>query len=68
MTGATRENAEVFDMGCGTGLVGQYLTEFGFKNIDGVDASAGMLERAKEKSCYRLLEELFLGVPETFPK
>jgi predicted TPR repeat methyltransferase len=61
------EDAEVLDMGCGTGLVGQYLGEFGFKKIDGVDASGGMLEKAKEKNCYRDLDELFLGVPETFP-
>lgn len=33
----------------------------------GVDASAGMLEKAKEKQAYYELEELFLGKPETFP-
>ena len=68
VTGKTIEEAEVLDMGCGTGLVGQYLTEFGFKNIDGVDASKGMLTKAGEKQVYRNLEELFLGVPETFPE
>jgi predicted TPR repeat methyltransferase len=54
-------------MGCGTGLVGKYLNEFGFKNVIGVDASAGMLEKAREKNSYSDLEELFLGKPETFP-
>lgn len=48
-------------MGCGTGLVGYYLNEKGFKNIVGVDASAGMLLKAKEKNVYTELEELFLG-------
>jgi predicted TPR repeat methyltransferase len=65
---ASKADAEVFDMGCGTGLVGQYLTEFGFTKVDGVDASKGMLDQAEVKKCYRLLEELFLGVPETFPQ
>lgn len=44
--GDQAENAVVLDMGCGTGLVGQYLVERGFKNVVGVDASAGMLEKA----------------------
>jgi len=38
-TGKTVETATIFDMGCGTGLVGKYMTEFGYKFIDGVDAS-----------------------------
>lgn len=54
-------------MGCGTGLVGQYLKERGFKSIVGVDASAGMLEKARTKESYSELHELFLGKPETFP-
>jgi len=60
--------ATVLDMGCGTGLVGQYLKERGFVNIVGVDASKGMLERAAEKSAYTELKELFLGLPDTFPR
>ena len=59
---------QVFDMGCGTGLVGQYLKERGFKNVVGVDASKGMLEKANEKNSYSELEELFLGRPDTFPE
>lgn len=66
-----KENAEassVLDMGCGTGLVGQYLKERGFKNIVGVDASRGMLDKAQEKGSYTELIELFLGAPSTFPE
>ena len=59
---------QVFDMGCGTGLVGQYLKERGFKHIVGVDASKGMLEKAKLKESYSELKELFLGLPDTFPE
>ena len=41
-----KETAEIFDMGCGTGLVGQYMKEMGYTKIVGVDASKGMLEKA----------------------
>jgi hypothetical protein len=38
------ENTRVFDMGCGSVLVGQYLNERGFKHVAVVvvDSSAGM--------------------------
>jgi len=55
-------------MGCGTGLVGQYLKEAGFTNIHGQDASSKMLDVAKEKEAYADLNELFLGSPSTYPE
>lgn len=66
--GDSAEAAFVLDMGCGTGLVGQYLQERGFKNVVGVDASAGMIEKARAKGAYSELHELFLGRPDTFPE
>jgi predicted TPR repeat methyltransferase len=66
--GESTEDKQVLDMGCGTGLVGQYLKERGFKHVVGVDASKGMLEKAKEKESYSELKELFLGLPDTFPE
>ena len=62
-----RGDAEVIDMGCGTGLAGHYLKEMGFKKIVGVDASKGMLDVAAQKNAYSELKELFLGSPTTFP-
>ena len=59
---------EVFDMGCGTGLVGLHLKELGYTKVVGVDASAGMIKVAGEKQAYSQLAELFLGSPSTFPK
>ncbi len=53
----------VLDMGCGTGLVGQYLKERGFETVVGVDASAKMLVQAEEKKSYTELLELYLGSP-----
>jgi predicted TPR repeat methyltransferase len=61
-------NVHILDLGCGTGLVGQYLKERGFLHVDGIDASAGMLERAREKGAYESLTELFLGKPDTYPE
>ena len=66
--GEKSSEVEIFDMGCGTGLVGQYLKERGFKKVVGVDASKGMLDKAAEKNSYSELKELFLGLPDTFPR
>ncbi|MEE4202621.1 MAG: class I SAM-dependent methyltransferase [Halieaceae bacterium] len=45
-------NERILDAGCGTGLVGQYLAESGFRAIDGLDYSPDMLEQAAAKGCY----------------
>jgi predicted TPR repeat methyltransferase len=37
----------ILDFGCGTGLSGLALQNAGFTNIDGLDISAPMLEKAK---------------------
>ncbi len=62
------KSAHILDCGCGTGLVGELLTIMGFDNIDGLDASAGMLEAARAKGCYRELHQLLLdktiGLPD----
>ena len=62
------KEAEIFDMGCGTGLVGKFLKDRGYTNVTGVDASEKMLEQAREKDSYTSLEELFLGRPDSFPE
>jgi len=48
------ELGQVLDLGCGTGLVGQYLSTF-CQAIDGVDLSTEMLSRARARGCYREL-------------
>ena len=46
----------ILDIGCGTGLVGELLKpRAGF--LAGIDLSPGMLEKAKERGIYDLLEE-----------
>lgn len=54
-------NARILDAGCGTGLVGQIVYQTGYRNLDGLDASEGMLEVARAKGCYRNLYQLLLG-------
>lgn len=47
--------ALVLDVGCGTGLVGEYLVAHGFSAIDGLDFSPQMLAVAAQKALYREL-------------
>ena len=56
-------DALILDVGCGTGLVGDYLGNFGFNMIDGLDFSPEMLVVAGEKSVYRTLIEADLEKP-----
>ena len=44
----------VLDLGCGTGLAGVELKKFGC-NLEGIDLSSSMLEKAKEKNIYTKL-------------
>ena len=48
-------DARILDLGCGSGMVGQELNKRGYKNIDGVDLCAELLEKAKEKGVYAAL-------------
>lgn len=59
--------AKIIDFACGTGLVGKYLHEHGFRNIVGVDVSPNMLEEASNKCVYSELHEHTLGNPEEMP-
>jgi len=44
----------IVDGGCGTGLVGLYLQQAGFENIDGFDLSEQMIEKARETKIINL--------------
>ena len=57
----TRGTGPVLDAGCGTGLLGDWLTIMGFAPIEGLDLSAGMLAVARAKGAYARLHQLALG-------
>ncbi|XP_060581812.1 uncharacterized protein LOC132738345 [Ruditapes philippinarum] len=50
-----RDKIKVMDIACGTGRVGEELAAFGFKNIDGLDPSEGMLKQCRKKDIYKKL-------------
>lgn len=53
-------DARILDAGCGTGNMAQILTQMGYRNIDGLDPSAGMLAVARNKQLYQQLHQLYL--------
>ena len=53
----------ILDAGAGTGAAGVQLAKLGFENIVGIDLSADMLAKAKEKNVYRKLLQADLGYP-----
>lgn len=46
----------VLDAGCGTGLVGDALSELGYEDLHGVDLSKEMIARAARRRIYQSLE------------
>ncbi|XP_055955314.1 methyltransferase-like protein 27 [Patella vulgata] len=48
-----RDNISILDIAAGTGYVAEELLKYGFKIIDALDPSEGMLEIAKTKDLYR---------------
>ncbi|MEM7113323.1 MAG: methyltransferase domain-containing protein [Chloroflexota bacterium] len=45
----------IIDYGCGTGLIGEALHQRGYRQIDGLDVSEGMLVVARQKNVYTKL-------------
>ncbi len=58
------KDAEVLDVGCGTGLVGLALAGLGLTRLDGTDLSAKMIAQCKATGVYRELQcgDLFQGL------
>ncbi len=50
--------AEIFDVGCGTGLTCVYLADQDYRNLDGIDLSPDMVRVAAQRGIYR---ELLVG-------
>ena len=56
-------DARILDAGCGTGNMAQILHQMGYRNIDGLDPSAGMLKVAGSKQIYQSQYQLYLNKP-----
>lgn len=55
------QSAKILDAGAGTGLVGQILHQQGFRNLEAMDMSLGMLKEAEKKQVYTALHQGILG-------
>ena len=53
-------DARILDAGCGTGNMAQILHQMGYRQIEGLDPSAGMLAIAQNKQIYQRLHQLYL--------
>ena len=60
-------SCRILDAGCGSGLSGDTPNAAGYGDIDGCDLSPEMLEKSREKGCYKKLFEADLNavIPDT---
>ncbi|MGI9319735.1 MAG: class I SAM-dependent DNA methyltransferase [bacterium] len=58
-----RHDIEVLDVGCGTGLTGSHVKQYGVENIDGIDISGEMISVARSRDIYRRLYVADLNRP-----
>ncbi|AZO09983.1 MULTISPECIES: methyltransferase domain-containing protein [unclassified Mesorhizobium] len=56
----------LLDAGAGTGLIGEWLAITGYPNVEALDISQGMLDRAAAKGVYSALHRLAMGGPLPF--
>ncbi len=59
--------AHILDLGCGTGLTGQEVTDIGFTRIDGMDVSGEMIAVARSRGIYQRLIVGDLNQPLPLP-
>ena len=60
------KEAKVLDAGAGTGLVGELLSRFGYRDLVAMDLSLGMLEEARKKGVYWEFHQMVMGEPLGF--
>ena len=62
------ENPEILDVAAGTGLMGQFLHDQGYRQIEAVDFSSQMLQAAEKRGVYRCLHQMDLLKPLPLPQ
>ena len=61
-------NAQILDVGAGTGAVGKFLSKKGYGGIVGIDASSNLIEKQKEIEAYKESRCMYVGMGvENFP-
>ena len=65
----SKKDIDILDFGCGSGLVADHLTKFGFKHVDGLDCNQELLGVAKRKNVMReyILSKDTVGVNAVSP-
>jgi len=66
LTRSVSPESRILDAGCGTGLAGQLLAARGYRRLEGLDISEGMLREAAAKGCYAALYRGTMGEPLDF--
>ena len=62
------KDIKIYDIGCGTGIAGQLLTESGYNDLLGTDASSNFIEACRKRGHYRELILMLNGIgTEKFP-
>ena len=56
------KDAAIYDMGCGTGLIGELLHKQGYTNIVGSDASESFVKTAGDKPHYKEVKHFYSGM------
>ena len=60
------KDSRILDAGAGTGLVGKFLWEEGYRQIIAMDLSNGMLAEARKKNVYQEFHQMVMGGPLGF--
>lgn len=61
------DEGPILDAGAGTGIMGELLSLLGYRELEALDLSEGMLEAAAAKGVYRALHQAALGDPLDLP-
>ena len=56
------ENAQILDVGAGTGAVGRFLSKKGYGGIVGIDASPNLIAKQKEIKAYKESRCMYVGM------
>lgn len=65
--GNVPKTARILDIGAGTGIIGEMLRSMGYDNLDALDGCQELLEKSKERNCYRNLFCAFVVADTELP-